>query len=175
MKTLTLSPNQILSTHDFPVHNEHVLKMYFKMAKHSPDLVPPTPLIEISNGLPLLPEHISNAENHNQAIQAYFQRHPEVDYIMLDGSHKTTALTLTHNPIQALVIETNADIKKIFEMVESGELFGFCNPDTIEDTILDIAQHLSLSTDYQTIASKTHKMVKEKVIPQYMIEHFNSK
>ena len=174
MNTLQLQPDQVLTTHDFPVHNEHILKMYFRMAQHAPQLVPPTPIIHISSGLPLLPDQHEKAPAHNPALQAYLNAHPEVEFIMLDGSHKTTALALTHNPIHALVIETNEDIRKMFEMVENGELFGFNNPDTFPETLLGIADHLSRSTDFQTIASKTHKMVTEKAIPQYMIDHYRS-
>ena len=145
------------------------------MAQHAPQLVPPTPIIHIANGIPLLPESHEKSQEHNPALQAYFNKHPEVEYIMLDGSHKTTALALTNNPIHALVIETNDDIRKMFELVENGKLFGFNNPATFPETLLDIAKHLSQSTDFQTIASKTNRMVTEKVIPQYMIDHYLSK
>lgn len=145
------------------------------MAQQAPQIVPPTPIINLASGIPLLPESHEKSREHNPAMQAYFNEHPEVEYIMLDGSHKTTALALTHNPIHALVIETNKDIKKMFELVESGELFGFNNPNTFPETLLDIATHLSQSTDFHTIASKTNHMVAEKVIPQYMINLYLSK
>lgn len=149
--------------------------MYFRIAQYAPQLVPPTPMIHVLSGLPLLPENHEKAHAHNLALQAYLSEHPEIEYIMLDGSHKTTALVLTHNPIHALVIETNDDIRKMFELVEKGELFGFNNPDTFPETLSDIAEHLSQSTDFQTIASKTARMVKEDVIPSYMIDHYLSK
>ncbi len=174
MENLQLQPDQVLSTHDFPVYNEHILKMYFRMAKHAPELVPPTPVIHVSSGLPLLPDSHEHSQQHNQALTAYLNKHPDVEYIMLDGSHKTTALALTHNPIDALIIRTNEDIRQMFAMVEKGELFGFNNPDTFPQTLLDIATHLSKSTDFQTISSKTRRMIAAKVIPRYMINHYQS-
>jgi hypothetical protein len=173
MQILQIKPDHILTTHDFPVHNEHILKMYFKMARHSAQLIPPTPLIRVSLQTLLLPENFPNAIRHNQAIKVYLEKHPEIGFVMLDGSHKTTALTLTHNLIHALVAENDDDLQAIFKMVDDGELFGFCNPKTITETILEVAKEQSRSTDFHSISSKTLRMVEEKVIPQYMINYYN--
>ena len=57
MKILYLNPNEIMTTKDFPVHNLDILKIYFKICKEgSQEILPPTPVIPFSVGLPLLPK-----------------------------------------------------------------------------------------------------------------------
>jgi hypothetical protein len=173
MKTKILNPEQIMTTHDFPVHNEHILKIYFSIAKNTPENIPPTPVIHKSLGLPLLEGKDTASIEHNKAVKKFFEDNPEVEYIMCDGSHKTTALTLTNNKIHASVIESDEDIKEIKELVNKGEMFSFSCEDSIKEMLIDQAKHYSKSNLFHTVKSKTLRMIKEKIIPQFMIDHYN--
>ena len=175
MKYLTLQPEQIMTTNDFPVYNTQILKIYFKIAKNNPKLLPPTPVIHKSLGLPLLEEGSEFAIKHNKAINKFFEENPKIEYIMCDGSHKTTSLTLTHNTINAILIENDEDIKKFKDKIVSGEIFSFASPDTIKATILDMAKHFSETEFFQTVKSKTDRMVNAKVIPDYMVDYYTKK
>lgn len=170
MKLLTLQPNQIMTTNDFPVHNEHILKIFFRIAKTNPELLPPTPVIE---GLPLLEEENEFSISHNHATKRFFEENPDVKYIMCDGSHKTTALTLTHNPISAILLESDEDIIAFKNKELTGEIFSFaCSEKTIKEILLERANHLTKAEFFQTVKSKTDRMVNSKVIPNYMIEYY---
>jgi len=174
MKEITLSPKQIMTTNDFPVHNKQILKIYFRIAKKQPNLLPPTPVIHKSVGLPLLNEQDEFSINHNKAIKKFFEENPEVEYIMCDGSHKTTALTLTHNKINAMLLETDEDILLFKQKENSGEIFSFaCNEKSIKELLDEKAKHYSEAEFFQTIKSKTDRMVDAKIIPSYMIDYYN--
>ncbi|MBT7902657.1 hypothetical protein HN587_02265 [Candidatus Woesearchaeota archaeon] len=174
MKLITLSAEQIMTTNDFPVHNEHILKIYFKIAKTNPELLPPTPVIPISLGLPLLSEDNEFAINHNVSLKKFFKDNPKVKYIMCDGSHKTTALTLTHNLINAMLIENDSDIKLFKQKEITGEIFSFaCSENSIKEMLDDQAKHFSEAEFFQTVKSKTDRMVDAKIIPQYMIDFYS--
>ena len=55
MKIRNLKPNEIITTRDFPVHNLDILKIYFRICKEGHQkILPPTPVIPLSVGLPLL-------------------------------------------------------------------------------------------------------------------------
>jgi hypothetical protein len=173
MKYANIEANKILTTRDFPVHNEHILKIYFRMCQTNPDSLPPTPVMHKSVGMPLLKEDNPKAQEYNARIKKYFDEHSEVEYIMIDGSHKTTALYLTHNLINAVIIESDDDLPKIKEAIEKGEILGYNNPVSIDETIKAKAEHLINAEFFETVAGKADRMVKEKVIPQYMIDYFN--
>ncbi|MBU1167524.1 hypothetical protein KKC60_03920 [Patescibacteria group bacterium] len=176
MKLITLHPSQIMTTNDFPVHNEQILKIYFKICqKKHIDILPPLPVYHKSLGLPLLGGSGKDIKKHNIAIKSFFEENPGVEYILMDGSHKTTALTLTHNLIPAIVIKTNQDVKKFHKMEETGEIFSFAGPFTMKEIFKDKAEHFFEADFFQTVESKTKRMVEAKVIPQFMINHYKSK
>ncbi|MBT4349252.1 hypothetical protein HOD19_00515 [bacterium] len=162
MKKISLQAEQIMTTNDFPVHNEQVLKIYFKIAKANPELLPVTPVIHKSLGLSVLGEKVQN----------FFEKNSELEYIMCDGSHKTTALTLTDNPINAMLLESDNDIKEFKALIDSGEIFSFACSDSIKEILKDKAEHFAEAEFFQTVKSKTDRMVDEKVIPQYMIDFY---
>ncbi len=67
MKIKNIKPSEILTTQDFPVHNEHILKIYFKIAKKGhQEILPPTPVIPLSVGLPLLENKTKKAKEYNK-------------------------------------------------------------------------------------------------------------
>jgi hypothetical protein len=173
MKEITLSPEQIMTTNDFPVHNEHILKIYFRIAKNNSELLPLTPVIHKSVGLPLLPEKDEFSVKHNKAIKKFFEENPKIEYILCDGSHKTTALTLTHNKINAMLLENDEDIDLFKQKENSGEIFSFaCGEKSIKEMLDEQAKHYLEAEFFQTVKSKTDRMVSAKVIPSYMINYY---
>ncbi len=173
MKIKKLKPSEILTTKDFPVHNPHILKIYFKICKHgNTEILPPTPVIPISVGLPLLKSKTKKAQEYNKKIKAYVRANKKVKYLMCDGSHKTTALTLTHNKIHTVILKTDADVVELMDLAKTGEIFNFITDGTIKGELQDLAKHFKDAKFFETVLDKTKRMVKEKVIPDYMIKFY---
>jgi len=176
MKIINLHPNQIMTTNDFPVHNEQILKIYFSICQNGHhEILPPLPVYHKSLGLPLLSGAGKDIKKHNDAIKTFFKKNPKIEYILMDGSHKTTALALTHNLIPAIVLKTDQDVKKFHKKQETGEIFSFAEPFTIKEILKDKAEHFFEADFFQTVESKTKRMVEAKVIPQFMINYYKSK
>jgi len=167
MKLKELHPNQIITLNDFPVHNEHILKIFFKIFKESyAKMIPPCPvmhkrLIITSFDKKLLVE-----------FKEFEKKHPKAEYFLLDGSHKTTAANLTGNNIKVMIFETNKDIQEAKKLVNVGELFSLMAGDTIKKNADDLKEHFTKNRGFQTVEEKTKRMVKEKVIPKYMIKYY---
>lgn len=175
MKILYLNPNEIMTTKDFPVHNLDILKIYFKICKEgSQEILPPTPVIPFSAGLPLLPETNKKAKEYNQKLKDYLKNNKQVKYLMLDGSHKTTALTLNHKKIHTMVLEKDDDMEEVRELIKTGEIFGIYKLETIKEELKDKAEHFKTAKIFESVEDKTKRMVKEKAIPEYMIKQFVS-
>ena len=176
MKIKNLNPNEIITTKDFPVHNEHILKIYFKICKHgNTEILPPTPVVPLSVGLPLLVEKTKSDKEYNKRMKEYVKKNKNVKYIMCDGSHKTTALTLTHNKIHAVLLKNDLDMKEVRELVKLGYVFSMNTGKTIKAELKEKAEHLKDAKFFETVLDKTKRMVKEKVIPEFMIKYYEEK
>jgi len=176
MKIKNLKPNEIMTTRDFPVHNLHVLKIYFRICKkRHQEILPPTPVIPLSLGLPLLNEKSKKAKEYNQKIKEFLVKNKKIKYLMVDGSHKTTALTLTHKPIHAMILKTNEDIKEVKDLIKAGEIFGIYKIKSIKEELREKAEHFKNAKFFESVEDKTKRMVKEKVIPQFMIDYYKRK
>ncbi len=176
MEIKNVNPSEIITTKDFPVYNGHILKIYFKICKHgNKEILPPTPIIPLSVGLPLLNGKTKKEKEYNKRIKEYVKKNKKIKYIMCDGSHKTTALTLTHNKIHAVILKTDADINEMKELVETGDVFSITMKNTIKKGLKELADHFKDATFFETIKDKTDRMVKEKVIPDFMIKYYKKR
>ena len=176
MEIKNLKPCEIITTRDFPVHNPHILKIYFKICKHGNiEILPPTPVIPLSVGLPLLSGKTKREKEYNKKVKEYVKKNKKIKYLMCDGSHKTTALTLTHNKIHAVILKTDSDMEEIRELVKTGEFFSINTGRTIKKELKEKADHFKDAKLFETVEDKTKRMVKEKVIPNFMIKYYQRK
>ncbi len=169
-----LSPNQIITLADFPVHSEQCLKMYFRLfQKGCGKVVPPVPVIHKSTGVPFARGSGQKVVAYNVLLSNFLEQYPKAEYFLLDGSHRTTAAALCHQKIPVMVFARDEDIAEAKRRVKSGELFGLTiGGDSIAEAITALEEHFFKERIFQTVAEKTQRMVQEKVIPQYMIRYF---
>ena len=173
MQIKKVSPERILALCDFPVHNEHVLKMYFHMfRKGQGKIVPPCPVLPLTLWPSKAFGETKKARACNEKFIDFLTKHPQVAYVVLDGTHKTTAATLNDSKILVAILRTGKDIKIMKNLAEKGEIFSFLNENTIKESIDDLAKHFLKFRRFETVAEKTDRMVSEAVLPNYMIEQY---
>ena len=161
-----LNPDQIITLTDYPVHSAQVLKIYFKIYQQGAGgMMPPTPVISIDK---------VKSRIRNKRFAEFLNGHPEVEYFLLDGSHKTTAATLTHQPIQGMIFSTDGDIQEALKMVEKGDLFSLTTPSTIGECVEDLRKHFWPPAGFETILEKTDRMVQDGILPKYMIDFYSN-
>ena len=95
MKTAVLKPNQIITLNDYPLYSNRVLRKYYDKCKIGEDL-PFVPIISKD-----IVSKYFNAELTTLFLEYEKQNFAAV-YFMLDGSHRTTALTLAGRAIAAI-------------------------------------------------------------------------
>lgn len=166
MEFVDLKPAEVITTRDFPVHSGEVLEGYFEMYKngHGNDL-PPVPLIHVERFFP----HFDRQERG--LLEEYLRQNPEVRYFLLNGSHRTTAATLTRNLIKGMVLETLEDIQEARRITFKGEPYEHRLLGTIEANIDDMVAHFRGTGRFESIQQKTDRMVEEGVIPDWMMDH----
>lgn len=176
IKIKKLNPNQIITLNDFPVHNLQCLKIYFRIFQTRQNkIVPPCPVIPKSKARIFIEGQGKKIEKYNAALSNFFKQHPEAEYFLLDGTHRTTAATLTCQKIPTMIFESDKDIKNAKKLVEIGELFSLTTGDSIKKAIEILKAHFLKTAIFQTVAEKTLKMAKERAVPKYMINFYNKK
>ncbi len=160
MKTLELNPNQIITLNDYPVHSNSVLSEYYKKCKLGED-VPFVPVIRKEIVRRYLDSRLL------EEFERFEQQHPVAEYFMLDGSHRTTALTLAGCKISVIVYETDLDIEEAKKLVETGQILqNDTLAHTLEENCEILNKHFREKPYFMTVEQKTEKMKREKKIPQ---------
>ncbi|MBU0458707.1 hypothetical protein KJ652_02160 [Patescibacteria group bacterium] len=165
-----LSPNQIITLHDFPLHSEQVLKLYFRIyQKGSGKIIPPCPVLNRK-----LVE-VSFSGKTKDAYDEFMSNNPQAEYFLLDGSHKTTAAALTGMPVSVMVYQEDKDIKEARELVSLGEIMSLTVQDSIQGNVNELKGYFDEKLIFETVEEKTLRMIEERVIPEYMIEYYHQR
>ena len=168
MQIKQLGADQIITLTDFPVYNEQILKIFFLIfRKKCAKIIPPCPIMDKSLVVPYFSGKLKNI------FSKFAIQNPQAKYFLLYGSHKTTAAVLAGSKIAVMIFQNNKDIQRAKKMVKIGDLFSLTVDDTIQDNAIELKNHFNKKKYFQTVEEKTKLMVKKKVIPQYMISHYN--
>ena len=171
MKKKLLRPDQIITTQDYPVHNAHILVIFFRVfSKGYGKILPPVPVFHISSGIPYVKGKDAKSKRYNNLLSKYLKKNPRAKYFLIDGGHKTSAATFARKLIPAMVMENDKDFAKVRRLQQKGEFFGFNRPPkTLKACIRETAEHHFGTKKLWTVEDKVKKMVKNKDVPKYMI------
>ena len=174
MKYDTINSSEIITLNDFPVHNEQILKIYFLIYQTgNAKIIPSTPVMKVGLFSDYLKEKNEDLSN---ILDDYLGTHSDIKYLMLDGSHKTTAACLNKENISVFVIESDEDIKEAKKWEKDGKLLGFSISElTLDECLENFHQHFNKDNHFQTVEEKTKRMIAKKVIPLYLIDYFETK
>lgn len=162
-----MNPDQIITLNDYPVHSDDILSEYFNKCKFGEE-VAFVPVIEKEIVRKCLDEELF------KKFVGFESKNPEAKYFMLDGSHRTTALTLCGREIRSVIFETNEDIIEAKMAIVTGRILENGILDcSLEENCKILNDHFKEKPYFMTVEQKTEKMVNEKVIPQDMIDSYH--
>lgn len=157
---MELNPNQIITLNDYPVYSDSVLSEYYKKCKLGED-VPFVPVIRKE----IVRKYLDS--NLLEEFERFEHQSPVAEYFMLDGSHRTTALTLAGCKISTIIYETDSDIEEAKRLVATGQIR---QNDTLEHSLEEnceiLNRHFREKPYFMTVEQKSEKMKREKKIPQ---------
>jgi hypothetical protein len=177
MRPKLLRPDQIVALNDYPLHNEHILKIYFRVfSRKQGGILPPCPVLHKSAGLPYAEGKGPRSKRHNALLDSFLKAHPDAEYFLMDGSHKTTAATLAHRMIPAIVIKSDVNLADARKLAESGEIFGWHSPEnSVKQAVKALARHHSRTKKFLAVDEKTKLLVARGDVPKYMAKFYGSK
>src|SRR3989344_5668534 len=160
MKTIELAPNQIITLNDYPIHSDSVLSEYFTKCNLGEE-IPFVPVIRKY----MIRKHFD--DKLLEEFERFERRNPVAEYFMLDGSHRTTALTLAGCKITAIIYETDSDIDEAKKLVATGQILenGTLNH-SLEENCEILHKHFKEKPYFMTVEQKTERFVQEKKLPQ---------
>lgn len=174
MRYKLLHPNQIITLRDYPLYNPHILKIYFRIfSKNQGKILPPCPVIHKSSGIPFARGKDSKSKKYNTLLKNFLAKNLKAEYFLLDGSHKTTAATLSKKMIPAVIIEKDQDFKEAKKLIKKGNFFGWYSlENTINEAINTLVKHHIGTKKFLTVEDKTKLLVKNYKVPAYIISYF---
>ena len=159
MKTTVLNPNQIITLNDYPLYSNNVLNKYLGKCRRGEDL-PLVPIISKDIVRKYLGAELS------KAFAEFEEKNPAAEYFMLDGSHRTTASTISCRAIAAVIYETDRDIDEARESVVTGQILENATLDhTVAENCEILNRYFEERRYFMTVQQKTEKMIRENHIP----------
>ena len=166
MKIIDLAPKQIITLNDYPVHSGSVLSEYFSKCKLGGE-VPFVPVIRKEIVRKYFDDKLL------KEFERFERKNPIADYFMVDGSHRTTALSLAGCKITAIIYETDSDIKEAKKLVATGQIL---QNGTLEHSLKEnceiLNMHFKEKPYFMTVEQKTEKMKREKKISQEITDSY---
>ncbi|MBI4896723.1 MAG: hypothetical protein HY832_04215 [Candidatus Aenigmarchaeota archaeon] len=174
MQKKMLDPNQIVALKDYPLRSEQILKIYFRVfQKKQGNILPRCPVIHISSGIPYMHGNDKKSQLYNQALDEFFGDHPNAEYFLVDGNHKSVAAALSYQRLPVIVLREKEDFKESKKMVETGEIFGwYAIPNSVDEELQELRKHFikyfSQKPHFYTVGEKTEMLVRNNAVPKYM-------
>ena len=158
MKTITLTPQQIITLNDYPIYSVEVLRLYFSRCL-SGQVLPLVPVIRKTIVRQYFTPELCGK------LEAFERVSPLATYFMLDGSHRTTAITLTGCKINAIVYAADADIAEACGLVVTGQVLdnGTLLHSLAENCVI-LRQHFQERPYFMTVQQKTEKLIRDGYI-----------
>ena len=164
MKIINLDAKQIITLNDYPVHSNTVLSEYFLKCKKGEEL-PFVPVIKKD----LVKKYFAGELLKN--FESFEKANPLAEYFILDGSHRTTALSLLERKITAIIYQTDLDIEKAKELIKTGEVLDNATlKHSLEENCKILNNHFKEKAYFMIVEQKTEKMKQENKLPAEMME-----
>jgi len=165
MKTITLTPHQIITLNDYPIYSAEMLRLYFDQCLSGQDL-PLVPVIYKAVVRQYFTPELS------ETLESFERANPLATYFMLDGSHRTTALTLTGRKINVIVYAADGDIAQARGLVATGQVLdnGTLAHSLAENCVI-LREHFQERAYFMTVQHKTEKLIRDGCIAHYGLLH----
>ncbi|MBN2393164.1 MAG: hypothetical protein JXR84_20710 [Anaerolineae bacterium] len=161
MKTIALTPHQMITLNDYPIYSIETLRLYFSRCQ-SGQALPLVPVIHKAIVRQYFTPELSGK------LETFEQANPLATYFMVDGSHRTTALALTGRKIDAIVYATDADIVEARRLVDTGRVLNNATLTySLAENCMILRQHFQERAYFMTVQQKTEKLIRDNYIAHY--------
>ena len=157
----SLGPAQIITLNDYPLYDLAAFFTYERMIR-SDERIPYVPVI---------PTDLIRFEGALAArFEAFTRSHPNARFFMVDGSHRTTALSRMHRPIEVVIYRSDADIESARAAVAQGLVNENGSLEcTFDENVALIIEHFERTGRFMTVEEKTQQLMHEGFIASFSV------
>lgn len=161
MKTITLTPHQIITLNDYPIYSVETLRLYFAQCLSGQEL----PLVPVI-GKAIVRQYFT--PKLSERLESFERANPLAIYFMVDGSHRTTALALAGRKINVIEYATDADIAEARGFVVTGQVLDNATlGHSLAENCVILQRHFQERPDFMTVQQKTEKLIRDNYIARY--------
>jgi hypothetical protein len=205
MKKLTLAPEQVLATDTSFPEDDLAFQIYYRVfAKGGGVSLPPIIVGSIkspSDWIARLEIGYSHREHRDPDLvrqrrreyRILFSKLREIPYYILDGNHRALASALSRQSLNALYLESDADLLEVERMVSTGDLLSFPHEaGSLEELEGQSIQHfLKLNdlppnhalnasnkidlTPLVSVATRAYDLCSSNRLPRYMVKNYTAR
>jgi hypothetical protein len=148
---MNLDPDQIITLNDYPLYDMDSYRRYELMIR-SGEVLPLVPVIPC--------EFVRFEGAIAQLFEEFSRSHPRARFFMVDGSHRTTALTLANKPIKVIVFRSDDNIRSARAMLASGRTRPNTSLDlSFEQNVDELIEHFEHERRFMTVREKSERLV----------------
>jgi len=161
MEIITLTPHQMITLNDYPIYNVEMLRLYFSRCQ-SGQALPLVPVIHKA----IVRQYFTS--ELCAKLEAFERANPPVTHFMVDGSHRTTALTLTGRKIDVIVYATDDDIAETRRLVDTGRVLENATLlHSLAENCAILRRHFQEKPGFMTVQQKTEKLIRDNYIAHF--------
>jgi hypothetical protein len=152
MKVIELDPRQVITLNDFPLYSKRMFNNYMKKC-------------EAGERLPYVPviRKVVVAKYFDDDLLREFEEfrvsNPDAEYFMIDGTHRTTALTLSGCRISVVLYENDADIHEARKAMVTGQILDNGTLYlTLDENCEVLNEHFQKKPFFMTVKQKSREI-----------------
>jgi len=196
MEKRILQPEQVIVPGEYELGNEQILKIYWDICNRghaeclAPVVVARWDILgpDREDKLSSILQHYLNWQSDDNIQQSIkrFDRFKKVirraPYYLFDGNHRSVAQALTHNPINAIEIQSDQDIADIRKEMRKGEFPVFVRPEnSLTELVESFEKYVIGDKGYfigddtrqaMTIHERVKRLTSNRDLPRYMIARY---
>lgn len=171
MKRLLLEPRQLIAMADYPpLHSPEALRTYYEKYKTGSE-VEPIIVVPVEIAIAFFSEKKERFEAYRDLLEDFLANHPQANYFMLGGKHRSAAATVSGSRIESLVVANDADVAEIHKLMSKSEITGVPSVgDSFRSSLDGLERHFAEHRQFWTMDEKTDLMIKNHDIPNDMLE-----
>jgi hypothetical protein len=156
MEPILLRPDQIITMMDYPpLHSPEALAVYFQKFCVDEQDISPVPVIKKDLVLNYFKLQKDRFASYREILQRFLDKHPAVEYFMLDGGHRCAAAMLSGKMIPCISITDDNVFIEINASGSSIRLHGDFS--TLTEDMISIDQEIKMlentEAEYRPLAS----------------------
>jgi hypothetical protein len=159
-----------------PLHSPVALKKYHNIFKKNKlKSITPIPVIPVSIAVSYFKKHPEVFNTYREKLEHFLKKHPNAQYFMLDGTHRSAGAMLSVKMIPTYLIKSDRDVNNLILLRKSRKLNIMGLRSNLSETVGILQEHYCKTKRFWTLYEKVSLMISSGDIDEKILKHYNKK